>query len=314
MSKGSTDSDIRQWIQELIKRSATDQVQSMQRFNALVQRVARGELNQNEIKDEYLSFARSETTRYVNDLTKLGLSFYNALLEMNSNYNERFFSHVTGNGTMAGEHAAAQRVEVALRGSVGTDITKSFVVENKLAEMADISFLISEFVNVRSEHEHFRPPLQMEPPRFNLRPGEERVVTLRLPLLAQQFVPGQQYANTVVIRGQQELILALTVQADMPSYPSSKPAESEGYDVPVEREEVVADTAVPPSLSPDDLTEIKGIGPAYASKLQEAGIISFTELGMLDDAAIEKLLGKTAVERARREQWQTQAQTKSSQS
>ena len=52
MSKGSTDSDIRQWIQELIKRSATDQVQSMQRFNVLVQRVARGELNQNEIKDE----------------------------------------------------------------------------------------------------------------------------------------------------------------------------------------------------------------------------------------------------------------------
>ena len=212
MSKNSTDTNIQQWIQELIKRSATDQMQSMQRFNDLIQRVSRGELNQSEITQEYLSFARSETTRYVNDLTKLGLSFYNALLELNSNYNDRFFSHVTNNGPMAGEQATAQRVEVALRGKIGTDVTKSFVVENKLAEPADISFIISEFVNVRSQHERFRPPLQMEPPRFSLRPGEERVVTLRLPLLAQYFVPGQQYAGTVVGRGQQELILALTVQ------------------------------------------------------------------------------------------------------
>jgi predicted flap endonuclease-1-like 5' DNA nuclease len=302
MSKGSTDNDIRQWIQELIKRSATDQMQSMQRFSDLVQRVARGELNQNEIKDEYLSFARSETTRYVNDLTKLGLSFYNALLELNSNYNDRFFTHVAGNGTRPGEHTAAQRVEVALRGSVGTDIVKSFVVENKLAETADISFIISEFVNVRSQHERFRPPLQMEPPRFSLRPGEERVVTLRLPLLAQQFVPGQQYMGTVVVRGQQEMILALTVQADMPSYSGSKVSEAEGYDVPLEKEEIV-----------DDLTEIKGIGPVYASKLQEAGIISFVRLAALDDAAVEKVLGKTAVVLAKRDQWQAQAKTMSRQ-
>jgi predicted flap endonuclease-1-like 5' DNA nuclease len=302
MSKGSTDNDIRQWIQELLKRSATDQMQSMQRFSDLVQRAARGELNQNEIKDEYLSFARSETTRYVNDLTKLGLSFYNALLELNSNYNDRFFTHVAGNGTRPGEHTAAQRVEVALRGSVGADIVKSFVVENKLAETADISFLISEFVNVRSQHEHFRPPLQMEPPRFSLRPGEERVVTLRLPLLAQQFVPGQQYMGTVVVRGQQEMILALTVQADMPSYSGSKVSEAEGYDVPLEKEEIV-----------DDLTEIKGIGPVYASKLQEAGIISFVRLATLDDAAVEKVLGKTAVALAKRDQWQAQAKTMSRQ-
>jgi predicted flap endonuclease-1-like 5' DNA nuclease len=259
-------------------------------------------LNQNEIKDEYLSFARSETTRYVNDLTKLGLSFYNALLELNSNYNDRFFTHVAGNGTRPGEHTAAQRVEVALRGSVGADIVKSFVVENKLAETADISFLISEFVNVRSQHEHFRPPLQMEPPRFSLRPGEERVVTLRLPLLAQQFVPGQQYMGTVVVRGQQEMILALTVQADMPSYSGSKVSEAEGYDVPLEKEEIV-----------DDLTEIKGIGPVYASKLQEAGIISFVRLATLDDAAVEKVLGKTAVALAKRDQWQAQAKTMSRQ-
>lgn len=303
MSKGSTDNDIRQWIQELIKRSATDQMQSMQRFSDLVQRVARGELNQNEIKDEYLSFARSETTRYVNDLTKLGLSFYNALLELNSNYNDRFFTHVAGNGTRPGEHTAAQRVEVALRGSVGADIVKSFVVENKLAETADISFIISEFVNVRSQHERFRPPLQMEPPRFSLRPGEERVVTLRLPLLAQQFVPGQQYMGMVVVRGQQEMILALTIQADMPSYSGSKVSEAEGYDVPLEKEEIV-----------DDLTEIKGIGPVYASKLQEAGIISFVRLAALDDAAVEKVLGKTAVVLAKRDQWQAQAKTMSRQS
>ena len=42
--------------------------------------------------------------------------------------------------------------------------------------------------------------------------------------------------------------------------------------------------ATPPP-EPDDLTEVKGIGPVYASRLNEAGIVTFRGLAESDSAA-----------------------------
>ena len=44
------------------------------------------------------------------------------------------------------------------------------------------------------------------------------------------------------------------------------------------------DRATPPP-EPDDLTEVKGIGPVYASRLNEAGIVTFRGLAESDSAA-----------------------------
>jgi hypothetical protein len=71
--------DISQWIQELIKRSATDQAVSQKRFEELVRRTTRGEVSQAELRDEYLRFAQQEGLRYIRDLTRVGLGFYNTL-------------------------------------------------------------------------------------------------------------------------------------------------------------------------------------------------------------------------------------------
>ncbi len=48
-----------------------------------------------------------------------------------------------------------------------------------------------------------------------------------------------------------------------------------------------------PSPVPDDLTEIKGIGPVYARKLNEAGIRSFRGLTEIDAATIASSIGTT---------------------
>ncbi|RPH57599.1 MAG: hypothetical protein EHM81_11350 [Chloroflexi bacterium] len=49
----------------------------------------------------------------------------------------------------------------------------------------------------------------------------------------------------------------------------------------------------PPTIAnkPDDLTKIKGIGPVIAKKLNDAGIMTFQQLGRLTPAEFEEILG-----------------------
>lgn len=103
----------------------------------------------------------------------------------------------------------------------------------------EITFLISEFTGADGSPA-FRPPLQLEPPRFTLRSGEERKVTLRLPLLPDLFLPGVRYNGVVVVRGYEDLVLALTAWAD-PPVSAEQPAEtlvrphSNGDSIPVHK-------------------------------------------------------------------------------
>jgi hypothetical protein len=72
--------DIRQFIQELLSRSATDNMRNLQRFGDMLRRVSRGDVDQETIREEFLEFARDESERYVRDLTRVGLNFYNTFL------------------------------------------------------------------------------------------------------------------------------------------------------------------------------------------------------------------------------------------
>lgn len=286
---GNQPKDVRQWIQELITQSAMEQMRVMQRFNEVLKRVARGEMDPQAVNEEIMRFAQEESTRYVGDLTRLSLSFYSALLELGRNYNDRLLHQLSGgannhNAPTAQRAAPPQQVEMALHAPAGEEIVRSFVIENKRAEATDISFLVSEFTDATGASV-FRPPLQLQPARFTLRPGEERVVTLQLPLLEQFFTPGQRYAATVLVRGHDDLVLALDVQVDAP--PAKQPSA--------------------PSRAADDLTRLKGIGPEYARRLAAVGIVTFAGLAALDDEALARTLGAAAARRAQRFQWKEQA-------
>lgn len=50
-------------------------------------------------------------------------------------------------------------------------------------------------------------------------------------------------------------------------------------------------TPPPPETSSDDLTAIKGIGPVYAARLDEAGVRSFRALAEADASALADSLG-----------------------
>ena len=67
---------------------------------------------------------------------------------------------------------------------------------------------------------------------------------------------------------------------------------------------VVPNSARPPEAGDDDLTEVKGIGPAYRARLAEAGITRFAELA---NAAPATVAGVAGVPEDRASEWIAQA-------
>ena len=59
--------------------------------------------------------------------------------------------------------------------------------------------------------------------------------------------------------------------------------------------------------TPNDLTEIDGIGPAYAARLNEAGITTFSQLGELSVEEIREYM-KLSESQGDPESWLEQAQ------
>ena len=212
--------EIGKWIQELVARAVKEQIQTTQRYSELLQRVARGQVDPKTLRAESARFAREETARFARSLATLSISYFNTLLELSRTHNERFIEQVLGAATQAEKGKAASaapttshQVEVELRAPLGQEATTAFVVENKRTSTVELSFLVSEFSAPGSAP--FRPPLQIEPPRCVLEPGEEQIVTLRLLLLPELFAPTQPYTARVVVSGGEDMQVILKVWGDV---------------------------------------------------------------------------------------------------
>jgi hypothetical protein len=206
--------ELGQKFQDLASRSLQEQVRVAQRYNEFVQKFGRGDLLQKPVQDDYRRFVSEETTQYMSNLASLHLNYYEGLMELGRTYQEKFFKQVVGGATPAAQGASAaaspKRVEIELRGTVGQDAVRSFVLESKHSEASDISFLVSDFVGPEGTSP-FRADLEFQPARFTLRPDEERVITLRLPLTSPLFVSGLRYTATAVVRGYDDLELGINV-------------------------------------------------------------------------------------------------------
>ena len=228
--------DFYKWIQDLTARSVADQTRVLQRYNELMQRVMRGDLNDPQLREEYSRFARDESARYASDLAQLSLSYYSALLELGRNYSDRFFDQMLHSRRPQptdgdrGEAAVKPRqVMLELHGAAGQEAAAAFVIENKHSAPAEISFVVSEFVDAAGGSP-FPAPLQLQPAQLSLGPQAEAEVKLRLPLLRELFEPGHHYRATVVVRGYDELELILSVRLnpdDEAAPPASPPGASQ---------------------------------------------------------------------------------------
>jgi predicted flap endonuclease-1-like 5' DNA nuclease len=302
--------DVRQWIQELITRSASDKLQNLQRFEELLRRLSRGEIEHTNLREEYLRFAQQESNRYINDLTRVGLSFYNTLLELNRQYNERFFEYVYKDQHLSPDETGGKRREpkviaMDLHGPLGGVAGRSFVIENQRAESVSVSFMVSAFES-EDGATSFRPPLQLEPSRFSMRPGEEHLVAIKISLLEKLFEVGSVYTAVVVVSGFEDLHLRLRVWAE--------PVEKENTSPKSKRERKHASglTLRPiededEAIQADDLRRILGIGPVYANKLQTGGIRSFDQLANANQETLQRLIGRIGATQAEHQRWRQQA-------
>jgi len=223
--------DLAGVLHDLAARSVSDQARALERYRDLVNDLARGELDADAVRAQYDRLVAEQSAELTRDLTSLGVSYYQRLIEINRAYLDRVFDEL-GASRRAAPHsshddrdhrAAPPIVDLRLRGRVGEVARGSFVIENKRPDTAKVRFLVSDLDS--GGREPFRAPLLIDPPRFELGPHTERSVTLALQLDREQFDPGRTYHGEVLVRSNDDLTLRLTIDVDDSSH---QHRESEG--------------------------------------------------------------------------------------
>jgi hypothetical protein len=220
--------DFLKRLQDLAERYWSGQREAAEHYSDLLQRLAGGELDANQFRDDYARFATEESGRYARDLAQLSLSYTSALLDLGRAYSQRFFDAVLEGAASApparNGHAARaepRQVLLEMRGVAGQDATAAFVIENERDAPADISFRLSDFADTAGGPP-FPAPLQVQPQWLTLGPEEEAEVRLRLPLLPELFAPGRQYHGKVLVHGYDALELILSVTVDAAPEPATR--------------------------------------------------------------------------------------------
>jgi hypothetical protein len=215
----SEPAELTRLLEALSARSLADQMRAAQRYRALLEQVAAGEIDAVQLRTEYDRLITEQSAKLANELTALGVNYYRAVLDLNRESVERLFddlvsgvrsSRPTEEGAAAAEAPSSPRqVELRMEGRPGGVVETGFTIENNRLEPADVVFLVSDFVD--DTVEPFRASLELDPPRLTVPPGEEREVRLRLELDPALFVPDRQYVAQVLVRGTDELEIRLVV-------------------------------------------------------------------------------------------------------
>jgi hypothetical protein len=217
-------SDTASQLQELISRALRQQVRSSQRVADLLRRIASGELNGQQVREEFQQFSQAEAAEYIHSLTNAGISFFSHLLELNDNFNERLFRRLGENGRKDEENGSPRRARLSLRGAVGSVVRATFTVENRREGPSDVSLVFPKVTGRNGLA--FQAPFVAEPAVFRLAPGEERPVQIALQLLPELFVAGESYSCQVIVRGPEDMRLDLDIVVEPAVEKASEPPKA----------------------------------------------------------------------------------------
>jgi hypothetical protein len=212
--------DLASVLQELAARSVGDQARALERYRELVQQLANGELSAEAVRAQYDRLVAEQSAQFARDLTALGVSYYQSLIDLHRSYIDRLFDELasperspqpdTDEPRQSGE-APPSPVDLKLHGRVGEIVQSSFVITNKQEETAEIMFLVSDFAGGGGGP--FRAPVRLDPPRFTLRPRDEQRVTLSVDLDPGLFGSGR-YGGEILVRGNDDFMLLITIDVE----------------------------------------------------------------------------------------------------
>ncbi|MFW6413478.1 MAG: 50S ribosomal protein L21, partial [Oceanicaulis sp.] len=92
--------------------------------------------------------------------------------------------------------------------------------------------------------------------------------------------------------------------------PKAKKADAPKADAKAETKSEAKAAPAATASGGDDLTRLTGVGPAFATKLNEAGVTSFAQIAAWDEAEIERLDGEISGLKAKAEKGEWVAEAK----
>jgi hypothetical protein len=192
---------------EFSRRWAQRRVNAVQRYGDILANYGSGELSGRSAAEALVRLAAEEAVRYSEDAIELGSDYIRVLLGAAGAPGR--VSAAAGRGT------TPRRIDIELRGPVGGQASRAFVLENKQDVVAEISFLVSDFSGPVGSAP-FRAAVEFTPARLTLRPHEEKIVEVKLPLDPALFAPGLRYDAQTLVQGYNGLELSLDVIAEAP--------------------------------------------------------------------------------------------------
>jgi hypothetical protein len=187
---------------EFARRWAQRRGDAVQRYGRILANYGSGELNAGAALQEWARLVTEETARYAEEAVELGSAYLRVL---GAGFGTTPFMAGAGSGAVS-----PARFDLDLTGPVGGEATRTFLLDNKQAVSAEISFLTSSFTGPVG-----RPPfhaaIDFVPAHLTLRPNEEQAVTLRLSLDPDLFAAGQRYDSRILVQGRDGLEIGLHI-------------------------------------------------------------------------------------------------------
>jgi len=214
--------DLTSWFQTLTAYATEQGTRGMQRYQALVERVAMGQIPAARVQDEGRRFVERRSPEFLNEVMDLGLRFVGRLQRSSTAFAEGLYDRVLGPDEDL-PPPPAPPLCVDLHGPVGSLAAATIVVENTRSTAAEVVCRTSDFTP-RGGGPPFRSRLEVAPARFNLASGEQRDVEIRLPLDPSLFAPDADCIALLRIAGagDQEMIVQLLARAQ-PAPPKKAP-------------------------------------------------------------------------------------------
>jgi hypothetical protein len=204
--------DVTNWFQALATYAAQQSARSMARQQQLVERVASGEIPADRVREQGRRFVEQHAPEFLGEVMNLGLTFVGGLQESSATLADGLYDRVLGTEPAA---PLEPPICVDLRAGSGGTASACIVVENTRLQPADVRCRVSDFGR-RSGGDRFRAPLVIDPERFQLAPGEQRDVDLKLALDPVNFAVETDYVATLLISGagEHDLVVQLIARAE----------------------------------------------------------------------------------------------------